>query len=84
MLVAAGEADALTAPTADTLSLDLFERSTVLITDSKMDEIRVLTECDGPTPVVPEVGTSVLLSIGAAGAIGAVAYLRRRQVRTAV
>ncbi len=81
-LVSATEADALTAASADSLTLDLFERSTVLVTDSKMDEIRVLTECDSPTPVVPEAGRTVLLSLGAITAIGgAVVYNRRRQLR---
>jgi hypothetical protein len=82
VLVTAAEADSLTASTATSLTLDLFERSTVLVTDSKMDEIRVLTECDSPTPVVPEAGRTVLLSLGAVGAIGAaVVYNRRRQLR---
>lgn len=81
-LVAAAEADSIVATNAVTLDFNLFERSTVgippLTSDSRMDQIRVLTGCD-PEPVIPEAGQVILLSLGTLGLLGAaVAYNRRR------
>ena len=76
---ASGEADVLTQPTPASLGFDLFERSTVLVTDSKMDQIRVITLCDPPVEI-PEAGTVVLLSASAAALLaGGAAIARRRR-----
>lgn len=84
-VAAAGETDTITQPDATTLGVDLFERSTVLLTDSKMDQIRVLTDCDDPTPVIPEAGTTILLSVSAVAALAAAVVVteRRRHARLA-
>ena len=77
-VAASGEADVLTQPTPSSLGFDLFERSTVLFTDSKMDQIRVITQCDPPVEV-PEAGMVVLLSASAAAVLmGGLALARRR------
>ena len=64
------------------LGFDLFERSTVSITDSKIDQIRVLTQCDPPIEV-PEAGVVVLLSASAVAVLMGGLALSRRRARIA-
>jgi hypothetical protein len=71
-----GEADLLTQSTASSLGFDLFERSTVLFTDSKMDKGR-------GRHAVPETGSNVLMSTSAAAVLAAGVAISRRR-RTAI
>jgi hypothetical protein len=64
--------DRVTLPSARTVNL-------ALTAGSDMDELRIITLCDGPPPIVPEAPYAVLLPASAA-LIGGFVLLRRRQL----
>ena len=64
--------DRVTLPSARTVGL-------TLRAGPDMDEMRIITLCDGPTPVVPEAPFAVLLPLSAAAAGFALLTARRRR-----
>jgi hypothetical protein len=67
--------DRVTLPSAKTVNL-------TLTAGPDMDELRIITLCDGPPPIVPEAPYAVLLPASAA-LIGGFVLLRRRQLASA-
>lgn len=63
--------DQLTLPSARTVNLSL-------AAGPDMDELRVITLCDQPNPVVPEAPFAILLPLSAA-AVGGLLIIRRRR-----